>query len=124
QEGRASRGVASSVAEHAGVASRHAHRADGGEERGRAFRIVACAQDVAHQVEKQEADTLHHLGGEEIEADVGGELREPGGDAHGSSSSVAASLAQWMADEQGGPPRLSVASQWSGTETLSRILGS
>ncbi len=76
-------GVAGGVAEHAGVAGGHAHGARGGEEGRGAFRVVAGADDVADQVEHQEARTFHHVGRQAIEANVGGELREFGGDAHG-----------------------------------------
>ena len=106
QQRRACRSVAGGVAEHAGIAGGHAHRADRGEERGRALGVVPGADDVADQVEHQEARALHHVGRQPVEADVGGELREFGGDAHGiGSSSVAVTVAQTAVGEQAGGRR-------------------
>ena len=101
QERGAGGRVAGGVAEHAGIARRHAHGAHRGEERRRAFGVVSRADDVADQVEHQETRALHHLGRQPVQADVGGELREVCGDAHrNGSSSVAATLAQTAASEQ------------------------
>ena len=101
QERGAGGRVAGGIAEHAGIARRHAHGAHRGEERRRAFGVVPRADDVADQVEHQEARALHHLGRQPVQADAGGELREVCGDAHrNGSSSVAATLAQTAASEQ------------------------
>ena len=66
----------------------------GGEERRRALRVVPGADDVADQVQHQEARALHHLGRQPVEADVGGELRKFGGDAHGDFLPVRTSFPQ------------------------------
>ena len=83
QERGAGGRVARGVAEHAGIAGGHAHGADRGEERRRALRVMPRADDVADQVQHQEARALHHVRRQAVEADVGGELREFCGDAHG-----------------------------------------
>ena len=83
EERRTGGRVARGVTEHAGIAGGHAHGADRGKEGRRALRVVACADDVADQVEHQEAGALHHLGRQTVEADVGGELSEVSGNAHG-----------------------------------------
>ena len=48
-------------------------RADGGQERGGAFGVVPRADDVADQVEHQEAGARHDLGRQPVEPDAGGE---------------------------------------------------
>ena len=87
QERRTRWRVARRVAEHAGIARRHAHRPYRGEERRRALRVMPRAHDVAHQVQHQEPRSLHHVIRQTVEPDVGAELCEFGGDTHGSLSS-------------------------------------
>jgi hypothetical protein len=63
---------------------------------------MSRADDVAHQIQYQEAGTLNQIGRQAVQADVGGEPREFGGDAHGiGSSSVAVTVAQRTAGGQG-----------------------
>ena len=65
--------VARRVAKHPVVPGGEAERPRGGEQRGRALRVIAGADDVADEVEDQKARALHDLGRQAVERDPGGE---------------------------------------------------
>ena len=82
EEGSAHRRVARGVAEHARVARGDAERAGGGEHRRRALRVVAGADDVADEIEHQEAGARGDVRGDGRQRDAGGESGEGPGDLH------------------------------------------
>ncbi len=71
QEGGAGRRIARGIAEHAGIAGGEAEGAGGGEQGRGAFRVVAGADDVADQVEHEEARAVDDVGR------AGGRARSP-----------------------------------------------
>ncbi len=83
QERRPRRGVARRIAEHAGIAAGEAQRPGGAQEGLRALRIVPGADDVADQVQQQEARAVGHLRRQAVQADGGDEFGQCGGDPHG-----------------------------------------
>ena len=82
QEGGTRRRVARRIAEHPVVPGREPERPRGLEQRGRALRVIAGADDVADEIEDEKARALHDLGRQAVEPNPGGKSREFRGDAH------------------------------------------
>ena len=73
EEGGAGRSVTGGVAEDGGVPGGEAQGADGGEEGGRALGVMPGSDDVADEVEDQEACAGYNVGRELAQADGSGE---------------------------------------------------
>jgi hypothetical protein len=82
QQRRPRRCIARGVAKHPGIAGAEAERAGGGEQSGRALRVMAGTHDVADQIEQQKPRPLGHFRRQCLDAEPGRKGGEFGGDAH------------------------------------------
>ena len=97
QQRRADRAVARRVAEDAGLALPQAQGAHGGQHRRGAFGIVAGADDVADQIEQQEAGAGDHVGRQVRQFQIGAVVGQDFGDGHAGAPLLPALLVKLLA---------------------------